>query len=163
MSNVRPAILSDLPQMLDIYNDIILNTTAVYHYEPHTLEMRLEWFESRREQGFPIFVAEENDVILGFSSFGSFRPWPAYKYTVENSVYVAMEHRGKGISKLLMPPLIDAAKQMNMHTMIAVIDAGNDVSIKLHKQFGFMDAGVFKEVGYKFDRWLDLRMMQLIL
>lgn len=163
MINIRPAILSDLPQMLYIYNDIILNTTAVYHYEPHTLEMRLEWFESRREQGFPIFVAEENDVILGFSSFGSFRPWPAYKYTVENSVYVATEYRGKGISKLLMPPLIDTAKQMNMHTMIAVIDAGNDVSIKLHKQFGFMDAGLFKEVGYKFDRWLDLRMMQLIL
>ena len=86
MINVRPAILSDLPQMLNIYNDIILNTTAVYHYEPHTLEMRLEWFESRREQGFPIFVAEEDDVILGFSSFGPFRPWPAYKYTVENSV-----------------------------------------------------------------------------
>ena len=163
MINIRPAILSDLPQMLDIYNDIILNTTAVYHYEPHTLEMRLEWFESRREQGFPIFVAEENDVILGFSSFGSFRPWPAYKYTVENSVYIATEHRGKGISKLLMPPLINTAKQMNMHTMIAVIDAGNDVSIKLHTQFGFMDAGLFKEVGYKFDRWLDLRMMQLIL
>lgn len=163
MINVRQAILTDLPQMLDIYNDIILHTTAVYHYEAHTLAMRQEWFESRRQQGFPIFVAEEGGNIMGFSSFGPFRPWPAYQYTVENSVYVGAEHRGKGVSKLLMQPLIAAAKQMNMHVMIAVIDASNDVSIKLHEQFGFTDAGLFKEVGYKFDRWLDLRMMQLIL
>jgi L-amino acid N-acyltransferase YncA len=163
MVNIRPATLPDLPQMLEIYNDIILHTTAVYHYEPHTLDMRLEWFESRRQQGFPIFVAEEVGIILGFSTFGSFRPWPAYKYTVENSVYVAAAHRGKGISKLLMPPLIESAREMSMHTMIAVIDASNNVSIKLHEQYGFKEVALLKEVGFKFERWLDLKLMQLIL
>ena len=106
MITVRHAQEDDLQQILDIYNDIILHTTAVYYYEPHTLAMRREWFRSRKEAGFPVFVAEENGVILGMSSIGPFRIPTAYRYSVENTVHVAAHARGRGIGKLLMPPVI---------------------------------------------------------
>ena len=160
---IRDANESDLPQLLDIYNDIILNTTAVYQYKVHTLQMRKEWFAAKQQQGFPIFVAEDNDRIVGFSTIGTFRQWQAYKYSVENSLYVASDQRGKGIGKLLMQPLIDFATQMDMHTIIAGIDATNEVSLRLHKNFGFKEVAHFKQVGYKFNTWLDLKFLQLIL
>lgn len=163
MITIRQAIEKDLPQILEIYNDIILNTTAVYHYQPHRLAMRQEWFETRRKEGFPIFVAEENNTILGLSSIGHFRAFAAYKYCVENTIHVATHARGKGIGKLLMPPIINAATQMNMHTIVAGIDATNEVSIRLHKNFGFEEAAHFKQVGFKFGKWLDLKFLQLIL
>src|SRR6476659_6668663 len=112
MIRIRKAIESDLPQLLIIYNEIILNTTAVYDYEPHSMEMRRQWFHAKKEQGFPVFVAEDGERILGFSSIGPFRAWAAYKYSVENSVYVEADARGKGIGKLLIPPLISATKKM---------------------------------------------------
>ena len=163
MIQVRNAVENDLPGMLSIYNDIILHTTAVYDYKPHTMEMRKAWFQAKQEQGFPVFVAEENGKIHGFSSIGPFRNWAAYKYSVENSVYVAADCRGKGIGKLLIPPLIEAAKSMDMHTVIASIDAANEVSLRLHKSFGFEETAHFKQVGYKFRRWLDLKFLQLML
>ena len=110
MVTVRHATSNDLLQILDIYNDIILHTTAVYYYEPHTLEMRQEWFESRTKAGFPVFVAEEDGVILGLSSIGPFRLPTAYQYSVENTVHVAANVRGRGVGKLLVPPIIDAAR-----------------------------------------------------
>ena len=160
---IRDANENDLSQLLDIYNDIILNSTAVYQYEVHTLRMRKEWFAAKQQQGFPVFVAEDNDRITGFSTIGSFRQWQAYKYSVENSVYVASDQRGKGIGKLLIQPLIDAAIQMDMHTIIAGIDATNEISLRLHKNFGFEEVAHFKQVGYKFNRWLDLKFLQLML
>lgn len=160
---VRLANENDLEQLLNIYNDIILNTTAVYQYQLHTLQMRKEWFETKQQQGFPVFVAEDNDRIVGFSTLGTFRNWQAYKYSVENSIYVASDDRGKGVGKLLMSPLITAAIQMDMHTIIAGIDATNEASLRLHKRFGFEEVAYFKQVGYKFGRWLDLKFLQLIL
>lgn len=161
--NVRQANENDLPEMLAIYNDIILNTTAVWHNEPHTLEMRQEWFILKKEQGYPIFVAEEMGKLMGFSTIGPFRAWTGYRFTVENSVYVAADSRGKGIAKLLVPPLIDAAKELNMHAIVAGIEASNEPSIGLHKKFGFVEVAHFKEVGFKFGRWMDLKFLELIL
>lgn len=163
MINIRMATENDLPGMLTIYNDVIKNTTAVYDYKPHSFEMRQQWFAAKKESGFPVYIAEENGAILGFSSIGPFRNWAAYKYSVENSVYVAAEHRGKGIGKLLLLPLIEAAKEMNMHTIIASIDDANESSLRLHKTLGFIEVAHFKQVGYKFGRWLDLKFLQLIL
>ena len=163
MIAIRTATVEDIPTLLEIYNDIIINTTAVYQYEIHTLQMRQEWFTTKQQQGLPVFVAEENGSIAGFSTFGPFRNWQAYKYSVENSIYVAADQRGRGISKLLMQPLIDAATQMDMHTIIAGIDATNEISLRLHKNFGFEEVAHFKQVGYKFNRWLDLKFLQLIL
>jgi phosphinothricin acetyltransferase len=163
MVTVRHATGDDLPRILEIYNDVILHTTAVYDYEPHTLEMRQQWFELKKEQGFPVFVAAENGLVAGLSSIGPFRAWAAYKYSVENSVYVASEYRGRGIGKLLIPPLINSARELKLHTILAGIDASNKASLKLHEHFGFHEVAYFKEVGYKFNRWLDLKFLQLIL
>lgn len=160
---IRRATEQDLPAMLEIYNDIILHTTAVYDYEPHTIGMRKQWWQAKQEQGFPVFAAEEEGRLLGFSSIGPFRAWAAYRYTVENSVYVAAHARGKGIGKKLIPPLIEAAIASGMHTIVAGIDASNEASIRLHEHFGFREVGTFRQVGWKFDRWLDLKFLQLIL
>ena len=160
---IRNAVEADLPAMLEIYNDVILNTTAVYDYEPHTLAMRKAWFDTKQKDGYPIFIAVENGQVLGFSSLGPFRAWAAYQYTVENSVYVSADSRGKGVGRLLLEPLIESARQMNKHTIVAGIDASNLASVRLHESFGFREVACFKEVGYKFNRWLDLRFLQLIL
>lgn len=160
---VRHATEADLQAILDIYNEIIQNTTAVFHYDLQTLQARKEWFAQKQKEQFPVFVAEENNDIVGFSTFGQFRAWQAYQYTVENSVYVKAGQRGKGIAKSLMQPLIDTAKDMKLHTMIAGITADNEASITLHKKFGFIETACLKEVGYKFGRWLDLIFMQLML
>lgn len=163
MIQIRAGHEQDLEAMLEIYNDVIVNTTAVYDYQPHTLEMRRQWFRIKEAQGFPVFVAEEDGKVVGFSSIGPFRAWAAYKYSVENSIYVAADQRGKGIGKLLIAPLVEASVQLNMHTIIAGIDATNEASIKLHSSFGFKEVAHFKQVGYKFGRWLDLTFMQLLL
>ena len=163
MISLRHAEESDLPAMLEIYNEIIVNTTAVWHDEPHTLEMRKTWFAQRKEQGFPVFVAVEEGELLGFSSIGPFRPWPGYRFTVENSVYVAADCRGKGVANVLMPPLITAAKELKLHAIVAGIEASNESSIKLHNKFGFTEVAHFKEVGFKFGRWMDLKFLELII
>jgi len=161
--SIRLATEDDLPGMLEIYNDIILNTTAVYEYEPHTLEMRRQWFLTKQEQRFPVFLAEEDGNLAGFSSIGPFRAWAAYKYSVENSIYVKSGLRGKGIGRLLLAPLIGAARNLKMHTIIAGIEATNEASIKLHESFGFKEVAHFNEVGWKFERWLDLKFLQLLI
>ena len=163
MIQVRLANENDLSGILTIYNDIILHTTAVYDYAPHSLEMRRQWYAAKQQDGYPVFVATENNNIVGFSSIGPFRAWAAYKYSVENSVYVAADKRGKGIGKLLIPPLIEAAKKKDMHVIIASIDATNIASIRLHQSFGFEEVAHFKQVGYKFNKWLDLKFLELIL
>ncbi len=162
MVTIQTATEEDIPTLLEIYNDIIINTTAVWHEEPHTLAMRQEWCAMKKEQGFPVFTAMEDGKVIGFSTLGPFRPWFGYRYTVENSVYVATNSRGKGVAKLLMPPLIDAAKQLGLHAIVAGIEANNEASIELHKKFGFIEVAHFKEVGFKFNRWMDLKFLELI-
>ena len=160
---VRNAVEDDIPQMLDIYNEVILNTTAVYDYEPHTIAMRQKWFADRKQDGMPVIVTAEGSIITGFGSFGLFRPWQAYRFTVEHSLYVKKEHRGKGIANIILSSLIEAAGEMGKHVMMAGIDADNVASIKLHERFGFEKVGHMKQVGFKFDRWLDLAFYQLVL
>jgi phosphinothricin acetyltransferase len=163
MIAIRSATEKDLPALLDIYNHVILHTTAVYSYQPHTMEARREWYASKAKDGYPVFVAEEDGRVVGFSSYGPFRAWPAYKYTIENSVYVAEDQRGRGIGKLLIQPLIDAARHQGYHVIIASIDASNESSLRLHRSLGFEEVAHFRQVGYKFGRWLDLKFLELIL
>jgi len=160
---IRGANEADLPAILDIYNDVIINTTAVYSEKPHTLQIRTNWFSDRINNNFPVFVADADGRVAGFSSFGHFRAWPCYRYTVEVSVYVDTLFRGRGISKLLLRALIERAMEMNIHAVIAGISADNQVSINLHRAFGFEEVANFKEVGYKFGRWLDLKFFELML
>jgi L-amino acid N-acyltransferase YncA len=160
---IRKSVLTDLPGILEIYNDAILNTTALYRYEPMTLQMVEQWFDDKTAKGLPIFIADVGGRVAGFASYGSFRPWPAYKYTVEHSIYVHKDCRGKGLAKKLLGTLIDHAAADNLHTIVAGIDSENHVSIGLHRRFGFREVGQVSQVGYKFGRWLDLVFMQLIL
>ncbi len=161
--SIRAAGRADVPGILDIYNDAVLRTTASYDDEPSTLEARLEWFDAKERHGFPVFVAADEAGVVGWSTFGPFRPWPGYRHTVEHSVYVAAARRGQGIGAALLPPLIARAREMGMHAMIAGIDATNAPSIRLHARLGFERVAHFKEVGFKFDRWLDLVFMELLL
>ncbi|MGN6178651.1 MAG: GNAT family N-acetyltransferase [Mucilaginibacter sp.] len=160
---MRAATAADLPEILEIYNDAILNTTSVYSEKPHTLEMRQTWFNERKQAGFPVIVAVQDGNVAGFATYGHFRIWPCYRYTIEHSVYVRKESRGQGISKLLLNEVIDDARKAGMHAMIAGIDSENDISLKLHLQYGFEQVARFKEVGFKFNRWLDLIFLELIL
>lgn len=160
---IRLAILSDLPTILEIVNHAILNTTAIYDYEARTLEEQQLWFEEKHVSKFPVVVAESNGEVLGFGTFGTFRTKIGYKFTIEHSVYVSEKAIGKAIGKLILQKLIDLAKEQNYHSMIGVIDASNSGSIEFHKKFGFIETGILKEVGYKFDKWLDVSLMQLFL
>jgi len=160
---IREACEADVAAFLTIYNQVILHTTAVYAYEPQTLEARAAWYRDKLASGYPVFVAEESGQVIGFSSYGPFRAWPAYKYTIENSVYVAEGQRGKGVGKLLIQPLIDSARAKGYHAIIAGIDSSNDASLRLHASFGFVEVAHFREVGYKFGRWLDLTFLELLL
>jgi phosphinothricin acetyltransferase len=160
---VRNAFVDDLPEILDIYNEVILNTTSVYSEQPHTLEMRIAWFNERITANFPVIVVELDGVIIGFASYGHFRAWPCYRFTVEHSVYIHAEYRGKGVSKILLKEIIDRAKKAGLHALIAGVDSENEVSLKLHQSFGFIQVARFKEVGFKFGRWLDLIFLEMLL
>ncbi len=151
-------------EILAILNEAILNSTAIDDYKPRTLEMIQSWFEAKQRGKYPVIGAiGEHGELLGFASYGSFRSWPAYKYTVEHSVYVAGEHRGQGLGRTLLQEAISSARAQNMHVMIGGIDSQNAVSIRLHERLGFEHAGTIRQAGYKFGRWLDLAFYQLIL
>ncbi len=161
---IRPATRDDLPGILEIYNDAVLMTTATYDYEPRTLQHRAQWFDDHEKIGFPIFVAEdESGRVVGWSALNRYHDRPGYRFTSENSVYVAADARGRGIGKLLLAPLVESAKAMGLRAIIAVIDAENVVSIRLHAAFGFVEVGRFQNVGFKFGRWLDVSYMALLL
>ncbi|PFC86821.1 N-acetyltransferase [Bacillus anthracis] len=158
---IREATEKDVIYILDIYNDAILNTTAVYAYKSVTLENRIDWYEQKKADDYPIFVYELDNKVVGFATFGSFRAWPAYKYSIEHSVYVDKEYRKCGIGTSLMRALITIAKEREYRTLIAGIDAENEKSISLHENYGFVHAGTIKNAGYKFNKWLDLAFYQL--
>jgi phosphinothricin acetyltransferase len=160
---VRNATEKDLEEILEIVNYNILNTTAIYDYEPRTLEQQKAIFHEKTKADFPLIVIEIDNEIAGFGTYGTFRFKEGYKFTVEHSVYVSVNHQGKGLGKLLLAELIELAKKQKRHTMIAVIDAENQNSVEFHKQFGFKTAGIIKESAFKFDKWLDTVFMQLLL
>jgi len=160
---IRDATIADLPAMLDIYNEVILTTTAVYSEQPHTLEMRTAWFNERKAGNFPVIVVEQGDTIVGFGTYGHFRIWPCYRFTAEHSLYIHKDYRGQGISKILLQTLIDLAKKAGIHALIAGVDSDNTASIHLHLALGFTQVAHFKEVGFKFGRWLDLLFLELLL
>lgn len=161
--SIRQASLKDIPEILDILNYEIEHSTVVYDYKKRTLVQQEKWFKSKQENKMPILVVEENNTILGYGTYSIYRPWEAYKYSVEHSIYIQNKAQAKGIGKIIMEALITQAKDKGYHTMIAGIDAENDVSYHFHKKFGFKEVGRLNEVGYKFNRWLDLIYMQLYL
>jgi L-amino acid N-acyltransferase YncA len=158
--SIRRAHESDLPAILSIYNHEILTGTAIYIDEPQTLEQRAHWLAVKQEAGLPVFVLEDADGVAGFGTYGPFRFFPGYRFCVEHSVYVAHTKRRLGYGKQLLATVIEAVSAQGMHTMIAAIDAENEGSIKLHSEFGFTRVGHLPQVACKFNRWLDLVLLQ---
>ena len=142
--------------ILEILNEAIVNSTALYDYVPRPPEAMAAWFATKRAHGFPVIGAVNAEgTLMGFASWGQFRAFPAYKYTVEHSVYVHHQHRGHGLGQALMQELIRRARTAGVHALVGCIDASNAGSIALHERLGFHHAGTFKQVGFKFGRWLD--------
>ena len=152
------------PAILDIFNEAIANSTALYDYQPRTLESMTPWFAAKQQGHFPVIGLEDaRGQLLAFGSYGTFRAWPAYKYTVEHSVYVHRDHRGQGLGFEVMQALIETARERDVHALMGGIDATNTASIALHQRLGFQHVGTLPQVGFKFGRWLDLAFYQLLL
>jgi phosphinothricin acetyltransferase len=160
--HIRDATLGDAPGILAIYNDAVLNTTAIWNEVLVDLANREKWIADRQALGYPVLVAvDAQQHVLGYASFGDWRAFDGYRHTVEHSVYVHQGHRGSGIGRLLMQALIERARTLGKHVMVAAIEAGNTSSIALHQRLGFEQTGLMPEVGTKFGRWLDLAFLQL--
>lgn len=157
---IRDATEADLPGILEIYNEVIANSTAVYADDPVSLENRRAWLKARQDQGYPVLVACEGDAVLGFASYGEFRHSPGYRFTVEHTVHVHRDRRGSGVGRQLVERLVPLASAQGKHLMIAGVDAENDGSIRFHERLGFVQVARFREVGFKFGRWLDLVFLQ---
>ncbi len=150
--------------ILAIFNDAILHSTALYDYARRDRQSMVTWFNAKIAGNFPVLgLEDDHGNLLAFGSYGMFRAWPAYKYTVEHSVYVHAEHRGRGCGQRVMQALIAAARENDVHAMVGAIDATNAGSIALHARLGFQHVGTLPQVGFKFGRWLDLVFYQLLL
>lgn len=162
-------------QILEIFNEVILHSTALYDYKPRTLEQIEQWFKLKAENNFPVIGyesvndAQDNEAdtlsgrLMGFASYGSFRPFPAYKYTVEHSIYVHQDFRKQGLGKKLLQDVIDTAQAQDYHVVIGALDQANSGSIALHEQMGFTHCGTINQAAFKFNRWLNLVFYQKIL
>lgn len=159
---IRPAELSDLDEITEIYNEAILTTTATFDLEPKTREDRLEWFASHDER-FPILVAEVEGRVAGWASLSRWRPRRAYDRTAETSFYVKQEYRGQGIGRQLKQAIIEEARRLEFHTLIAGVAQGSEASLHLNESFGFEVVGTFREVGNKFGKLLDVTYLQKFL
>lgn len=161
---LQDASIADLPSILAIYNDAVQHTTAIWNETLVDLANRQAWLAERQAAGFPVLVARDDaGNVVGYASYGTWRSIEGFRHTVEHSVYMRSDQRGQGIGPLLMQALIARAQQAGLHVMVAAIESGNSTSIRLHERLGFVTSGYMPQVGRKFDRWLDLTFMQLLL
>lgn len=163
MIQIRDVRPEDAEAIRAIYNDAVVNTTAVFDYDPRSAEAQQAWLAMKAEQKLPVLVAEEDGVVLGYASYGQFRPWPAFQYTVENAIYIAPNRRGQGIGRRLLGELIAVAQAHGRRSMVAGITAENTASLALHEKLGFVRTGLIRDSGWKFERWLDLVFLQRML
>jgi L-amino acid N-acyltransferase len=160
---IEDATEADVPEIAAIYNDVIATSTAVFSEQPVTDDDRLAWLRSRQEREQPVIVAREAGAVVGFASYGDFRSWPGYRSTVEHSVHVAARSRRRGIGRRLVQEILVRATRADLHVVVAAIDADNHASLRLHEELGFEPVGQMPEVARKFDRWVDLALLQISL
>ncbi len=160
---IRECDPADLPQILEIYNDAVRSTTAIWNDTLVDLEDRRAWLNERVSNGSPVLVADSHGQAIGYATYGNWRAWEGYRHTVEHSVYVHRDARRGGVAEALMNTLIECARAQGKHVMVGGIEASNEASLALHKKLGFIQAAHMNEVGIKFGRWLDLVFVQLIL
>ena len=164
---VRDATPGDLAAIVELYNALIPTTTIGWSERLETLPEREEWFAARQAAGDAVLVAEDpSGVVVGFAAYGPFRDnarWEGYRFTVENTIHVASEHQGAGVGRALMTALIHHARQQGKHAIVAAVDGDSAHSLRFHERMGFVEVGRMLQVGYKFDRWLDLVLLQRLL
>lgn len=163
---VREAAVDDVPAITAIYNDAVENTTAIWNDRTVSVENRRRWLADHEARDFPVLVAVEEDgsasgEVLGYATYGDWRAFDGYRHTVEHSVYVRSDQRGRGLGRLLMVAIMERARARGKHAMVAGVEAGNVGSIRLHEKLGFRQVGLLPEVGTKFGRWLDLAFLQI--
>ena len=161
--NIRDAREEDVPGILAIYNHAVVHTMATADESPVALETRQEWFKERKQKGLPVLVYELEGKMAGWASLNPYSPKTGYRLTVDNSVYVHPEFQGRGIGRALLTELLSRARSAKFHTVVASIDAGNLASIRLHEQFGFVEVARYRELARKFERWMDVVHLQLML
>ncbi|MDA0282655.1 MAG: GNAT family N-acetyltransferase [Planctomycetota bacterium] len=162
MTTIRPAQTADLHGITEIFNEAILKTTSSFFLEPRTVDDMRQWLESH-DQRHPVLVAEVDSRVVGWTSLTKWSEREAYDGTAETSFYVKESHRGQGIGRQLKQRIIEEARGLNYHTLIARMAEGSDASRHLNEQFGFEFVGTLKEVGLKFGRLLDVHIYQLML
>ena len=162
---LAPCTRAHAPEILAIFNDAILHTTALYEYEPRTPEFMAAWFDTKERAGLPVLGAfAANGALAGFATYGPFRgALPGFRHTVEHSVYVHPRNRRQGVAKTLLAELVAQAAAREVRVMVGVIDSANLASLALHQALGFTRAGTLRDVGFKFGRWLDIDLLQLTL
>ncbi|MFJ2367930.1 GNAT family N-acetyltransferase [Microbacterium sp. NPDC087665] len=160
---IRDAVITDLEPITAIHNNAVVHTTAIWNEDAVDVDDRAVWLAERTCDGFPVIVAADDSGVLGYASFGRWRPHSGFKHTVEHSVYVRDGQQGRGIGKTLMVELIARARAQGIHVMVAAVESGNAASVALHEKLGFVDVGRMPQVGAKFGRWLDLSFLQLTL
>lgn len=157
---IRAAVAEDFGGITEIYNSIVLTSTAVYNDAASTVEERIAWWRARTERGFPVIVAADQERVLGYGSFGEFRPFHGYRFTVEGTIHIREGVRGQGLGRQLLNELLDRARALGMHTIIAGVDSENEASLRFLETAGFVRAAEIREVGYKFGRYLNLVFLQ---
>lgn len=157
---IRDAVQTDIGAITEIFNEVLTTSTAIYSDKPASMDDRAAWWKLRLDQHYPVLVAVDGEAICGFGSFGDFRSWPGYRYTVEGTVHVASGLRGRGVGSLLLKALIARARELGKHSMIAGVDSENLASLRFLERSGFERVGYLPEVGYKFDRFLNLVLLQ---
>ena len=160
---VRDAEPRDLEAMRAIYNEVLAGSTAIFSDTERTAADQANWFKERCEHNWPVIVALSEGALVGYATYGSFRAWPGYRHTVENSIYLAPHVRGRGLGTQLLRALLDRARAQKFHAVIAGIDGENLVSMRLHEKLGFVKVGHLRQVGRKFERWLDLVFYERLL
>ncbi|WEK61336.1 MAG: GNAT family N-acetyltransferase [Candidatus Microbacterium colombiense] len=160
---IRDAVVADLETITEIHNHAVVHTTAIWNEDPVDIDDRAAWLAERSHRGFPVIVAADETGVVGYASFGDWRPHSGFRQTVEHSVYVRGDQQGRGVGKALMQELIALARSSGVHVMVAAVESGNIGSIRLHEKLGFHEVGRLPQVGAKFGRWLDLSLLQLTL
>lgn len=158
---IRMAEERDLSAVVNIYNEILSTSTAIYRDEETMLEERKQWWQSQQQKGYPLLIVEEEDQVLGFASYSDFRPWPGYRYTVEGSIHLRPDARRHGTGTMLLHEIIAHARAAGKHMLIAGVDAENLPSRRFMEKIGAEQTAHLKEVGFKFGRYLDLLLYQI--
>jgi len=163
MTLIREATAGDLEAIRAIYNQAVLETTSTWDHATRSVAGQEAWYAVKHESGFPLLVAEESGEVIGYASYGLFRSHTGYAHTMEHSVYVHPGHQRKGLGRALLTELVELARERGVHVLVGGLSADNDASLALHASLGFTEVARMPEVGRKFDRWLDLVLVELIL